>query len=694
LIRLLTKRDRHTETDKRTLQDLHYTYDPVGNITDIRDDAQQRVYFDNSIVDPSNAYVYDALYRLIHAEGREHAAQNNVQRDSKKFEPIIGIPDTNNSAALQRYKEDYLYDRVGNFLSFSHSGGAERWVRLYQYAVDSNRLLATRSPGEASNLPSYVATAGYASKYTYDVHGNMTTLPHLPVMEWDFKDQLHASQQQVVNGGTGEKTYYVYDSGGERVRKITELQNGQLKDERLYLGGFEVYRKYSGVANTRMLERETLHVMDDKQRIALVETRTFDATNELMPPQTIRYQLGNHLGSATLEIDELAQVITYEEYHPYGTTAYCAGRSKAEVSLKRYRYTGKERDEETGFRYHSARYYVPWLGRWESCDPIANINLFIYCSNNPIIFYDPEGADDRPAEFIDYQATGKETQDEVRDLYLKRGGVSYLGNASWVASVEGGYWKIENWQIQAREDGKGTVYMRAEVSGKIQPKNVTQLPKQSVQEMRAEENAAAYAGMKNSALDLGSGLIKLAWYVTPVLLLASLKFSPPSLDFARAEMPIGHDELRSSILKDYKEVGENFINVPLFATSFVPVSEIAQGAKLAASKLPTLSGIGNLGGGELISFSKNWESMIHLHHAFPVEYWNDFAKIGINPDAYAMPLYAKDHVRLHAGGSYNSAWQDFFVQKNPTVDGAQRLLFDLLEDSTISPPGKWQMYRR
>jgi RHS repeat-associated protein len=137
-----------------------------------------------------------------------------------------------------------------------------------------------------------------------------------------------------------------------------------------------------------------LHVMDDKQRIALVETRTFDTTNDLTPPQTIRYQLGNHLGSATLEIDEQAQVITYEEYHPYGTTAYCAGRSKAEVSLKRYRYTGKERDEETGFSYHSARYYLPWLGRWLNCDPIGikdHINLFCYVSNRPTKLHDPSG---------------------------------------------------------------------------------------------------------------------------------------------------------------------------------------------------------------------------------------------------------------------------------------------------------------
>ena len=42
--------------------------------------------------------------------------------------------------------------------------------------------------------------------------------------------------------------------------------------------------------------------------------------------QVIRYQLGNHLGSASLELDRDGAVISYEEYHPYGTTAFQAGR--------------------------------------------------------------------------------------------------------------------------------------------------------------------------------------------------------------------------------------------------------------------------------------------------------------------------------------------------------------------------------
>jgi RHS repeat-associated protein len=197
----------------------------------------------------------------------------------------------------------------------------------------------------------------------------------------------------VVNdGGIGEKTYYVYDAGGQRVRKTTETQNGARKDERLYLGGFEVFRKYNGNGQTVTLERETLHIMDDKERIALVETRT--QGNDSSPLQLIRYQFGNHLGSVSLELDKSAAMITYEEYTPYGSTAYCAGRSAVEVSLKRYRYTGMERDEETGLNYHHARYYATWLGRWTAVDPSGlsdGINVYAYVGGNPITKFDISG---------------------------------------------------------------------------------------------------------------------------------------------------------------------------------------------------------------------------------------------------------------------------------------------------------------
>ena len=95
-----------------------------------------------------------------------------------------------------------------------------------------------------------------------------------------------------------------------------------------------------------------------------------------------------------LEVDEHADIVFYEEHHPYGTLAYAAARSAAEVSLKRYRYTGKERDEETGFSYHGARYYAAWLGRWTSTDPIGIVdggNRYQFTRSNPLTLVDPTG---------------------------------------------------------------------------------------------------------------------------------------------------------------------------------------------------------------------------------------------------------------------------------------------------------------
>jgi RHS repeat-associated protein len=390
------------------IQNLHYTYDPVGNITSIRDDAQQRIFFDGQVVSPSNDYIYDALYQLRQAEGREHRGQtaNNLPEHRPELKPHYDFNDStrrnldhpHNGQAMRVYIEQYRYDAVGNILAMIHQADGGDWTRNYEYAAENNRLLRTSLPLEEWG------------NYLYDDHGNMIEMPHLPLMQWDFKDQLQASSKQIRNdGGTPELTYYVYDANGQRVRKVTErtASPGQIPTrmkERIYLGGFEIYREYNGDSSTVTLERETLHIMDDKQRITLVETKTIDVGDEINPPTDLltpilRYQLSNHLGSASLELDANGALISYEEYHPYGTTAYQAGRSVAEVSLKRYRYTGKERDEETGLYYHGARYYIAWLGRWTAADPIGigdGVNLYMHVSSNPINKLDPSGLSDVP----------------------------------------------------------------------------------------------------------------------------------------------------------------------------------------------------------------------------------------------------------------------------------------------------------
>jgi RHS repeat-associated protein len=166
--------------------------------------------------------------------------------------------------------------------------------------------------------------------------------------------------------------------------------------ERFYLGGFEIFREYAGNGSTVTLERETLHIMDDKQRIALVETRTRGSDGS--PGQLSRYQFGNHLGSTSLELDDQAQIVSSEEYFPYGSTSYQTVRSRMEAP-KRYRYTGKERDEESGFGYFGLRYYAFGLSRWISADPASlkdGLNVYSYTRANPIAFIDRMGTNREP----------------------------------------------------------------------------------------------------------------------------------------------------------------------------------------------------------------------------------------------------------------------------------------------------------
>jgi RHS repeat-associated protein len=406
LIHLETTRGSNFSVDERTVQDLHYTYDPVGNITAIRDAAQQTIYFRNHRVEPSNEYTYDAIYRLIQATGREHLGQAgdgsvlSPTPASHTDEPRVGLLHRGDDNAMGGYMETYQYDAVGNILKLIHAGTDPQhpgWTREYTYN-EPNLIEPTTQKSNRLSSTTVGTNNPITEPYAYDEHGNMTRMPHLSSMQWDYKDQLQATSKQVVNNGdTPEITYYVYDAAGQRVRKVTKRQNNTRKDERIYLGGFEIYHRYNGNGATIQLKRETLHIMDDKRRIALVETKTVDVNvfASTLPSTLIRYQFDNHLGSACLELGSRGGVISYEEYYPYGSTSYQAGRSAAEVSLKRYRYTGKERDEETGLCYHGARYYVPWLGRWTSCDPagmVGGVNCYEYTRNNPLNVADSTGA--------------------------------------------------------------------------------------------------------------------------------------------------------------------------------------------------------------------------------------------------------------------------------------------------------------
>jgi RHS repeat-associated protein len=401
LTRLLTVRPNHPDPAQRTLQDLHYTFDPSGNVTHVRDDAQQPIFFRNRRVEPSNDYIYDAIYRLIEARGREHLGQAALPTSPDATNAFhINLAHPGDGNAMGTYIETFDYDANGNINLVKHDRtdvALAGWTRNYSYNEPSliepietnNRLSSSKVGGSGASM----------EPHTYDAHGNMVSMSHLPAMMWDFADQL--TQVDLLGGGTA---YYVYDATGQRVRKVIE-RIGATVEDRIYLGGYEIYRKRTGAAT--VLERQTLHVMDDTQRIALVETRS--QGDDGSPAKLIRFQFGNHLGSSSLETDDDANVISYEEYLPYGSSSFQAVDKAINAAAKRYRYTGRERDEESGLSYHRARYYAPWLGRWTAADPAgieAGLNAFEYCHCRPTCLVDDGGKEPRPSGVLVGYARG------------------------------------------------------------------------------------------------------------------------------------------------------------------------------------------------------------------------------------------------------------------------------------------------
>jgi len=390
LTRLETKRQ-----NSDPLQDWHYTFDPVGNITHIEDKNIPAVFFNNQKIIGVATYRYDALYRLIQAKGRENASPLLFDgKDNWSDAAFMKQLSPGDPMAMREYTQSYRYDEVGNIQQMQHKADSNNWTRDYTYQAANNRLISTQIGAITYSYPHHAK------------HGYMTAMPHLDGMDWNFKEEMVKTiRQKRSDGGTPETTYYQYDGQGQRIRKITEntanagVTRGK-KDERIYIAGFELYKQHSG--SDAGLERTSLSLMDRQHRFVMIDTETKPKlifgipVGRTKPKQTQRYQLHNHLGSAALELDGAAQVISYEEYHPFGTTAYQAKNLNIKAAAKRYRYTGMERDEESGLEYHSARYYLPWLGRWESSDPIGlqgGMNFYSYVKNNPIMALDPSGTD-------------------------------------------------------------------------------------------------------------------------------------------------------------------------------------------------------------------------------------------------------------------------------------------------------------
>lgn len=396
------------------LRDVTLTHDATGNLTR----ADERVPgcgVANSPHGPDRLvreFAYDALYRLTSATGRECASAplprpwgDQPSCGNNGFGTGVAMQD-NAPQLTARYTEAYEYDPADNLVRRRHQrvngdatveragvGGLQpdQWAAACAAHVEgsawheppSNRLTHLSAATPTSSVPSH----------RYNDSGELVGQGLAEHYEWDHAGRLRSYRRQVPSdvgaGSSSEPSIYVfyfYDTAGRRVGKVVRRQGGTIEATAYIDEAFERHRLPDGSEST------TLHVMDDARRIA--RHRTGPAYPDDRGPAT-QYVLADHIGSAAVTLDASGSLVNREEYSPWGETTFGG------FARKRYRFGGRERDEQSGLYHFGARLYAPWLTRWISPDRAGLIDgphLYRYARNNPLTLVDTSGyaATDRP----------------------------------------------------------------------------------------------------------------------------------------------------------------------------------------------------------------------------------------------------------------------------------------------------------
>jgi RHS repeat-associated protein len=338
----------------------NYGYDPDGNLT-------SRI-LDNST---SSSYVYDALDRITHvahtlASGTRtfdygYDSVNNLnwnKRDGGNGDVFdydlsdqvtATLMNVANPSTTPPGAQTISYDANGNRMSFTAYG------RNDTYTTNDLNQYSTRNSGQAA----------------YDAHGNMT-------------------------GGLDGSTY-IYDAQ-KRLKSATK-------------GGTTETFKYDGlnrqVSRTIGTGSPVYNVYDGWELIAEYAPGATSPSNAYLPGPggliknltTNRYYYQDASGSTSHLASNTGALLESYRYDVQGTPTFYdpsnTQRTSGSAYAIRHLFTGQQWYSELGLYNLRNRYYSPDIGRFLQGDPIGfsgdATNLYRYCGNNPMKWYDPSG---------------------------------------------------------------------------------------------------------------------------------------------------------------------------------------------------------------------------------------------------------------------------------------------------------------
>jgi RHS repeat-associated protein len=286
---------------------------------------------------------------------------------------VAGITNNINPARSQ----SFTYDQLNRISTAKTQATTEQyaWGLNFGYDAWANLLSASVSQGSAYTLgvsmdPTHPTNRLFG--YSYDASGNM--------LNDGTNNYIFNAESEMT---TAAGVTYTYDGDGNRVRKATTGTPPALPTPyKLYWTGGGSDPLDETDANGNLTDE---YIFFGGKRIARRD-----------PANNVDYYFADHLGTARVVTNASGTIQDDSDFYPFG-----GERSYLSSSGNTYKFTGKERDGESGLDNFGARYYGSSMGRFTSPDPVMIMrqkmfdpqqwNMYSYVRNNPLRMVDTNG---------------------------------------------------------------------------------------------------------------------------------------------------------------------------------------------------------------------------------------------------------------------------------------------------------------
>ena len=247
----------------------------------------------------------------------------------------------------------------------------------------------------------------YSRKYVYDQAGNRTRMESMDGITEYIYDNCNRLQTTVTNG---KRTSFSYDACGNLLSdghqsysydELNRLSSVTTADGNTFVHHYDAEGLRHEVEEDGRLVQ---FIFNHKRQIITEESSDIGITrylrgldligSDIENARTYYHYVSDTNGSIAYILNKQSKIENEYQYDAFGNII-----SSKENIANIFCYCGEQLDAGTAQYYLRARFYNPVIGRFSQQDTYLNdgLNLYAYCQNNPVSFYDPTGHNVEPA---------------------------------------------------------------------------------------------------------------------------------------------------------------------------------------------------------------------------------------------------------------------------------------------------------